>query len=221
MSLWRRGNGVGSEGDVRLILLIVLIASFPSQPLSQEAQENVTILDEDTRLLFASNMQDIAVNIIDQVQDGCWTNPSSSTTSIELELTRSGYSIAEKDSPTLAFIPAVNIGAIGYALSNKNSCAVYANMSVTNLDFDEYPTVTSLPNMDSVFRRKLFSSGSLLTGSKSNMSQRITDIHTDMIKEFLVTISKQKTAIIKQIRNNKKISDSVKESLIQYIKRER
>lgn len=144
------------------------------------------------------------VNVIDEVSDGCWTSSAASKDKVELELIRSGAEIvSDEEAP---FAPVINVHALGYA-TNDYSCAVIVRLDITSLVSSSY--WIDQRKLDSIYFSDLWSTTSLLTGAKSDMSSRINEQHTNQIQKFLVDRAKNSNAVRKRMLES--VSDDSKD----------
>ncbi len=171
------------------LFLVALLLCGPV--LAQEA-----FLPYDPSWHFINKNKQIVVKKIDEVTDGCWTNTHDSVDRAKLEFIRNGFEIEEDNR----FAPVVYISALGYEL-NSGSCAVSVEVEVYTVGVRE----AEIRGMKtgSLYRYSLWSSGSILTGSKAGMNERIAKSHEQAIRSFLVFMNQR----------NREISDEIDKAL--------
>lgn len=171
------------------------LCSFPIQAFSS---------DEDLFAVFGPNLylamlrkdSMISVTLRDQVSDGCWINTKAAKTAVEKNLIISGFqNIA--DTEDTAFIE-IELSGLGYETGGV--CAIYVGLDVIMIEADtknsngtELTTLTS----KSQFRR-----GTLLTGPKNRMSQRIKEALYEMSDEFIVAINSERNFLKSKVQES-------------------
>lgn len=170
-------------------------------------EQEFQIFDEDQKFL---------VDVDDQITDGCWSNPNSAKTAVELELKRSGRLADKNIEWEKMFAKTIYLEGFGFAIgSSKSTCvvtleaAVYSYREVVigrDLVKDEitdeyhYERIITATGLSTY----LLGDGggtSILTGSKDSMSTRIKNTLVEKIQHMLLeTNTSQKTTLINAVR---------------------
>ncbi|QFS82334.1 hypothetical protein [Roseivivax sp. THAF197b] len=167
-------------------IILALAYSIIFSPLAT-AQEDFFAIEGDPSWVFLSKYREASVSINDQVSGGCWIDPTASMNVVQLELLRSSIHIEEGSF----FTPEIFVSANGYAIDDY-SCAANVKLKVWATGFrNVHNEELKLP---SIYRYSLWSSSYLLTGSKGDMSSRITEAHQNLIRSFLVDLEKNSQA---------------------------
>ncbi|MBW4963645.1 hypothetical protein [Sulfitobacter sp. CW3] len=144
---------------------------------------------------LAQMRKDTAISVVtsDQVSDGCWTSGQASEFALQRELIDAGYTNITEASP---FGASVFITAIGYS-SNEYSCAVSVTLSLwlANIERREFGNALFF----SFGRKNALEYTSILTGPKTDMSDRIKETVRDYADQLIVDIQKHKNFAQEQI----------------------
>lgn len=149
-------------------------------------------------LIFGGNPHWLSVNrgsaarvvLDDQVSDGCWKNPGSSKTVVEVELVRSGFSVSD-DKGVLVVI----VQAVGYKTS---SCVSLYKMKVSkNLVINSYYSAGH--NITYIREEPLWEAAGVMSGG-ADLSDRLKNAFGEMAQQFLVESSKERATILQKVR---------------------
>jgi len=174
-----------------LIPIMVLLASGTS---AEEAiRGGGFVFGHDLGLAQISSDTNFFVETSDRVSDGCWLNSARTTSMIKRELVDAGFvNIVDEYS----FGVTIRISAMGYE-TNDFDCAVYTELEVGITDTDQRDFEESVWTL---FKEKeAFESGSLMTGAKSEMSERILSNFEGYIDELIVAIQISKNRLRNEI----------------------
>jgi len=149
-------------------------------------EERVGTIFIDPSWAFVERTGVFNVVVSDQVTDGCWATTDRSKTKASLQLVRSDYEVKQDESDQSLFAPTVTLTAVGYGVSDY-SCAVSVLAEVTTIGSRSLTAENQ--TMGALYRYTLWSSSSLLTGSKSDMSDRIASEHEQLVERFLVALA--------------------------------
>jgi hypothetical protein len=194
-----------SPGAIAMFRTVILASALTLSllPMAWANESSVTLFDEDVGWLRINQASNIKVVVDDQVTGGCWPEPSSAKTAVELEFIRSNYQVEDD-----ILIPRITVRAIGYSEMDIR-CAVWTEFQV------EIPEVTRFSPQErevkSFYYRTLWSNGILLTGPRSDMGSRITASLEDLTKSFLVNVSRMKSRILSEVEKEN-------ESMAQFLK---
>lgn len=142
---------------------------------------------EDYQWYVVESAGEYDVVIADDVDDGCWTDPSRSSTKAALQLIRSGYEANELSPEEASGItPMLLLSAVGYETGDF-SCVVSAQVTVRVFDWGQ---VGEDPHaVTTFFNRDLWDTTFLLSGPKANMSERVSNAHEQLVEEYLVKLA--------------------------------
>ena len=139
----------------------------------------------------SSSPVDVVVN--DNVTNGCWTTAKVSETGVKLELKRSSFLLAD----TSEGLPIqLMLSASGYELDN-NSCVVSIDLSVSGLIVE-----TIGPDdlaIHAGMYSEIWSNGALMSGPKSDMSQRVKNKFIEIAQQLILDIDKRKAEFEKRL----------------------
>jgi len=138
----------------------------------------------------------IRLILADQVDDGCWTTTRQTKTAAEIELIRSNIDVIENSGDGF-LAPKLFVGAIGFE-TREGSCAVYVETQAFVWDVEKKEVENQ--TMSGIWERSLWSTGSLLSGPKDGMSERVQSAITSQVQEFLVFLENTFRDIISEVR---------------------
>ena len=120
------------------------------------------------------NSDAVNVQIGDDVKDGCWPAPADTKTQVEKLLLQSGIQV--KPSRSGVYLAITGIGGVAV------NCAVFVNVRSFHLGTATAPNGTPLD----LATIEGFERGTLLTGPKSRMGNRINAAVANFTNEFIV-----------------------------------
>ncbi|WP_170545230.1 hypothetical protein [Ruegeria arenilitoris] len=192
----------------KAIALALVVFSSTLSPAISEGSDGATVFDVNLKLALLPEDQKIEVIIRDQATDGCWTNSSGAKTAIEKNLIVSGYKNIATAGDTSWF--QIEISALGFETGGGN-CAIYTGFRVISGEADRFSMNDH--ELLALNWREQFSSGTLLTGSKSEMTRRINETLYQMSDEFIVAVNAARNELRKQISESS-VMESQKSSLL-------
>ncbi len=175
---------------------IWVLVIFSGVARSEESSRMTAIFGLDPHWLGVKQTSTFQTIMSDEVSGGCWTNKKAVQTAIELELNRSNYKIEYSDKKTPNY--KVFVASVGFI--KAGFCVVTYNLEVWRLDATSYHT--SGHEVLSLRRAMLWSGRGVLTGAKQKMSNWLKETYTDLIKEFLVDINKNREAVLNRVRGS-------------------
>lgn len=151
--------------------------------------------------------------ISDRVSDGCWLNADRALSMAKREFLDAGYTNIVEEYP---FGVIVRMSVTGYATTDYQ-CAVY-------VDFDIGITDTDRRTFDQhewyiVSEKSSFELGAILTGPKTDMSDRINESFAGYIDEFIVSIQQEKNRL-RQVIHEQSVSDESKAEFLNSVVRQ-
>lgn len=152
------------------------------------ADDSVLIFENDPRWLGLKQDRSIRVVVSDQIKDGCWTNAEATKNAVSIELTRSGYKIAD-DNAVLPTTMALT--AVGYFSGGQ--CVASYEIVLHEIDTQEY--TVSGHNITSLRLSPLWTSRGVLNGPRANFSPRLKDAFIEDTQLFLLDIPKNKNKV--------------------------
>lgn len=187
---------IASHVNRGVLFSIVFVVTFYSMKLCADENKfaELFIFGLDVRWLRLDDNPQFKLNISDQVTGGCWTNVDATRNVIELELKRSGYGILD----TFEFGSFIfELTSLGYEVSEYGPCFVSNSISLKTIEpvrhFENGRTVASLSDV------KVWSSSSILSGPKSDISSRIKEWYIEAIQDFLNQVDDRKKATLEGI----------------------
>ena len=192
-----------SKKYLKLFLQMGLLLSLTAEPLAAQEKEYGILYGHDIDVARILPSTEFTVTIYDGVTDGCWVNADRVKSSVERELLDAGYLQIVEEHKLGA---EVSIDVIGYGLSSTQ-CVVHVSFILTVVDTDR----RTGEGVDWVLLdyAEPLRFGVLLSGSKSDMSQRILENVQGFVDELIVEIQQAKNrlgAAIQEAEN----SDSAK-----------
>ncbi|WP_143042258.1 hypothetical protein [Citreimonas salinaria] len=160
--------------DLRsLLAAAVLAVSFSAA----DAEETPHVLGADLTL-GAVNYSNIAV--LDQVNDGCWTNSSNTSARVRLLLEQSDIAVVEGGYFTTLFAPTVELNANGFRAGAV--CAVSATFKVSYPGYVGYGGTTA-PRYYFSAGVTLFESSAIFTNGR-DVNAQLADYYTAQASDF-------------------------------------
>jgi len=174
---------------VSSISVLLSLAFFCVSTANAQERESNLLIGQDLDLAQLNKDTEITVEVYDSVTNGCWLNTSRSKSLVERELLDAGYTKIVDERVWGALIA---IEVLGYE-TPQNRCATHISyaLSLPDADYrgiDEYEWI-AFDYADVV----TFSV--LLTGPKSNMSQRIHENIEGFTNELLVDVQQAKNEL--------------------------
>ncbi len=163
--------------------------------LTTSALADPPILPANPQWLMIDRNREVFVRKSDQVTGGCWRNTQRSIDEVSLELIRSGFDIAKTDD----FGTIAEVTAIGYAL-NQYNCAVIVQINVWTPVLQD--VIVDGKEFTSIYRHKIWSTSSILTGPKNGMSSRVAQTHRHMVQSFLLDLASETKNVLTQAARN-------------------
>lgn len=172
-------------------IVICLVFMINSATLSAEQP---SILGQGSPNVLIFSIDEVALEVNDEVVDGCLPRPSSVLSSAEAAFRRNNISVSTETE--LNFMPTVYIGALGYAAS-EYSCVIALSMTLERWSGVSVPHTARLPEEMKTtlapIRWQLYST--VLTGSKSNMQDRIEREAEKGANKIFITIDRAKDSV--------------------------
>ncbi|WP_424832930.1 hypothetical protein [Ruegeria sp.] len=189
-------------------LSLAFVAFFATTSLVSSEIADFTAFDVNLTLALLRKDQKIEVVVRDQVTDGCWTKSNAAKTAVEKNLIIAGYeNIVPADDN--AFFT-IEVSALGYD-TGGNNCAVYVSLRAISGEADRY--YMNDHEVMAINLREQFSSSTLLTGPKSDMTSRINDTLYEKSDELIVAINAARNSLRKKISDTT-ISEQKKNGLL-------
>ncbi len=163
--------------------------------LATSALADAPMLPANPQWLMIDRNREVFVSKSDQVTGGCWRNTQRSIDEVSLELIRSNFEIVETDD----FGTIAEVTAIGYAI-NEYNCAVIVQINVWTPVLQDV-TVDG-KEFTSIYRHKIWSTSSILTGPKKDMSHRVAQTHRNMVQSFLIDLASESKNVLAQAARN-------------------
>jgi len=187
----------------KIIFLILVILSFGIKPAFAADETTAFVFGHNPNWLYLTDDSTFTVVASDQVSGGCWTSVKASQNAIALELQRSGYNALVPDGDKLEG-NAVFLTVLGYRSENSQRCSVTWELevwfyNVSSVLFKKKHKVIRIG------RSQLWDTSGILTGPKSDMSERIKTTFVEAIQKFLVEIPKQRKETLDAIISAAKI----------------
>ncbi len=162
------------------------------------------ISNETPSWLSLSKENPISVHIRDRVSDGCWTNSKAVKNAVELELTRSNYTVSESSKDAWYTITIFGMGGE----VNDDFCAIswriyivrYANIQH---QFGDH-------QLDEAIPVAIWSLSGMFWNDKSKTSQMMKRVFVESIQEFLVEVPKAQREALKQVLESEYTSSEAK-----------
>lgn len=138
----------------------------------------------------------VSVHVNDQVTGGCWLTADAAKAKVKRELLDAGF-VDLRDEDEIATM-GIFVSVVGFALeSSRHSCAVAPFMQALLLSRNRYDAGD---HVWMSFRSKvIFTSSSIMSGSRSGMSERINAQIASYIDEFIVALHEEKQHLAEQV----------------------
>lgn len=137
----------------------------------------------------------VKVAISDQVSDGCWRDPQTSKTAVELEFIRSGFKLDDKAPSTIL------LTGIGYKTKGVGICVVSYYLTFNVIDVEE--TYAGGRRLVAITTNKdLYFQGGVMSGGAQDSSDRLKTNFVDFAQATLVHYSKQVQNVKDAIKAN-------------------
>lgn len=143
-----------------------------------------------------SPLRHMRVTINYQVTDNCWTSAEASKTAIELELKRSGYTLAKNNNFKIDHV--IVLSALGYAIDANSLCVITLGTSI-NTNVTEIVGISGGHKLENIRHQSIWSRRALLTGPKTSMNSIIRETFITHIQEALNNVEGIKEGIRKQV----------------------
>lgn len=192
----------------RSFIISMYAVSFTSMAAAQSSNSAI-IFGPNMSLIGLSSSRQAAVVVSDQVTDGCWLSPQATVDAVKLELIRNDFKIVNQSS----FSYDVHLIALGYQLSDS-SCAVAAEIEVTGIQFEDYRDQDF--HLGTIFYPVIYSSNILLTGNKTDMTNRVTNAFEDLTRGFLVKLAEEKSYLESTLGDHSDMTEAQKRFWINY-----
>ncbi|WP_341368956.1 hypothetical protein [Yoonia sp. BS5-3] len=151
--------------------------------------------------------------VSDRVSDGCWLNADRALSMAKREFLDAGYTNIVEEYP---FGVIVRMSATGYATS-EYQCAAYVDFDIGITDTDR--RTFDLNEWVIVSEKSSFELGAILTGPKTDMSDRINDTFAGYIDEFIVNIQQEKNRL-RQAIYEQSVGDEAKAEFLNSVVRQ-
>lgn len=129
------------------------------------------------------------LHVDDQITDGCWPNPDTAKTVVELVLLKNGLDTdAEYDSVS----PIIAIHGLGYGVEGQ-TCIAYVSLKLYKYVSALVPYSKSNNTGEfahSIELTELWARSSVLSGSKTDFQSRIKDIFEESAEAFVLAYKK-------------------------------
>lgn len=167
-----------------LILLAVPLQGFPAD----EAPASVWQIGEDGNLWMISKVK---IEVDDQVSGGCLPQPGRLADKAEVILRQNGFSI---ESPG-KISPVLQIRAVGYE-ANPGACAVWIKGNLMVYLVAKVPfTDHRGKDTNALVRHHVSVGGTLLTGRKEDMQDRLEALAKDFAEEVYLVVNRARDTI--------------------------
>ena len=173
-----------------LAITSFLLANSPS---ASEYKSDLFIQNKDLNILKINKSTPTIVELIDGVEDGCWTNIQQVKTEIEFVLNESGFSITDSRDDVLSQFMQFNV--LGYKTSN-GLCVVSYRLAFYTFDFQErIYSGHRVQNLKTavVWRQNGVSSG------PGPLNDSLGTTAANMTKKFVIDLRKSKDSLISTI----------------------
>jgi hypothetical protein len=146
----------------------------------------------------------ISVFINDQVSDGCWTNSKAIKNAVELELTRSNYTVVES---TTSFWYKMAILGIGSEVED-DFCAIswrfyIKRFAIIRHEFDDHQLDETIPLI-------IWEQSGILWNDKSKTNQIMKQAFVESVQSFLVEVPKAQRAALKKVLESEDTSSKAR-----------
>lgn len=158
--------------------------------------------DPCSALLFEPNAHlattvELAIELQDQIKDGCWPRPAAARTAVELEVRRSNIRVVGDDS----FLPdRLVLRALGYEVT-KTSCVATATLSfrkvVSSLVAYSNPEADGSA-LHSVHSADIWFQTGHFSGPKNDFGARLKEWFKDTVEQFLLDHQKAQETVFAQ-----------------------
>jgi hypothetical protein len=164
---------------MKWIVMVACIALLQTAKAGEDDESGLVF--EGAQLLIALNNEPIKLEVYDDVSDGCMPNPSAVEQAWEVELRRLGFEFTG-DGLEQVFAPEISVEAFGFETSDW-SCAVTVSTSFSQVLMSPVPYTS-----ERIFIRHQWEvARHLLTGTKSDMNKRISDLAREHVNNFYLT----------------------------------
>ncbi|WP_417833292.1 hypothetical protein [Thalassospira xiamenensis] len=190
-----------------LMLPLMLIATF-----SKAQENNIAGVMGNLSWFRIGTSLPIMLETNDQVSDGCWNSVTATQNAIKLEFQRSNLEISDNKETASTYLL---LNAIGYK-TNDYSCVAYVSLHVSSFAIET--TLLGDMTLRSGDYPTFWQNGTLLSGSKSDMSNRIKNVAIELTQSLILRISEEKKKFRNNLNQNVNISDDQKSIWDTYIK---
>ena len=139
---------------------------------------------------FLFTRDEVAIEITDEVKDGCFPYPSALKDKVEIALRKNGFSIREKGF----LVPVVYVNLLGYELTGQ-SCAVFMSSELIFSWFVDVPFAYDLEDNTTMIPFRYRLGGTLLSGEKSSMQDRLETQANDFMDKLYLALSRARDNI--------------------------
>ncbi len=185
--------------------LLALVVTITFAPVTQAQETTNTIIWENSSSWLKLNKGvEFRVKTLDSVKDGCWTNAKTVKTAVQMVVERSGYQIAD-EAVTVTF--QLFLSSIG-GEAGGGLCAVTYDLEVRWRGSDEFSS--SGHKITAITNTPLWEFNGILTGSKSEMNERLKEKYVDLVQSFLNDIDVKRRAVLKEISESVNLTPEAK-----------
>ena len=175
-----------------LVAGALLVLHFPSL----HAQGSSFLFGVDLDFAQVGPETPVSVHVSDEVTGGCWLTADAARAKVKRELLDAGF-VDLRDEDEISALT-IGISVLGYAVTpGRHSCAVSPYMQVILSSLDRYDADDHM--WVSLNSKVVFQSHSIMTGPKSDMSERINAQIAHYIDEFIVALHEEKQLLAGQV----------------------
>ena len=151
------------------------------------AEEESTLFIDGGMYSILATKKAFAIEVSDQVSDGCLPNPTQLKNTMEISLRQNRLSI---DSDTYRWSSTLTINAVGYELDDF-TCVVYIEAYLDFSSSIEVPYAADAYEENITVANSTVSIGGyILTGDKSSMQQRLENTTKELGDDLFLLISR-------------------------------